>query len=111
MWIKDISSSQLMKPIDIITVTIEKDEDSLPIEVERVLVSKKAKVSVPSLRKQEVYKNDGTSVTKVLEFIFRYEDIDESAYIRYRGKKYNIRGIENIEEKDKFLCVMGECTA
>lgn len=110
MWLKDISSSQLKKPIEIITVTIGKDEDGLPIEMEQVLASKKAKVSVPSLRKQEVYKNDGISVTKTLEFIFRFEDIDESAYIRYRGDKYNIRGIENVEEKDKFLCVMGERT-
>ena len=47
MWIKDISSSQLKKPIEIITVTIGKDEDGLPIETEHVLASKKAKVSVP----------------------------------------------------------------
>ena len=109
MWIKDISSSQLKKPIEIITVTIGKDEDGLPIETERVLASKKAKVSVPSLRKQEVFKNEGTSVTKTLEFIFRYEEIDESACIKYKNKLYNIRGIENVEEKDKFLCVLGEC--
>lgn len=109
MWIKDISSSQLKKTIEIITAKTEKDEDGLPIEVESVLKSKKAKVSVPSLRKQEVFKNEGTSITKTLEFIFRYEEIDESAYIRYKNKLYNIRGIENVEEKDKFLCVLGEC--
>lgn len=109
MWIKDISSSQLKKTIEIITVKTEKDEDGLPIEVESVLKSKKAKVSVPSLRKQEVFKNEGTSIAKTLEFIFRYEEIDESAYIRYKNKLYNIRGIENVEEKDKFLCVLGEC--
>lgn len=110
MWLKDISSSQLKKSIEIITVTTEKDEDGLPVEIESVLASKKAKVSVPSLRKQEVYKNEGTSVTKSLEFIFRFEDIDESAYIKYRNKLYNIRGIENVEEKDRFLCVIGECS-
>ena len=110
MLLKGISSSQLKKTIEIIAVTIGKDEDGLPIESESLLARKKAKVSVPSLRKQEVYKNEGTSVTKTLEFIFRYEDIDESAYIKYRNKLYNIRGVENVEEKDRFLCVIGECS-
>lgn len=110
MWLKDISSSQLKKSIEIITVIFDKDVDGLPIEVESVIAAKKAKISVPSLRKQEVYKNEGTSVTKTLEFIFRYEEINESACIKYRNKIYNIRGIENVEEKDKFLCVIGECS-
>lgn len=110
MKLKDISSSQLRHIIDIIGHTSEVDSDGIPVDVEDVVATVRARVDVPSLRRQETLVAQGINVSKSLMFVFRYiEGFDSEVHkIRFKNKVYEIAGVENVEEKDLFFNVLGE---
>lgn len=110
MKLKDISSSQLRDVIEIIHYTDGVDGDNIPIKVENVLGMKRARVDVPSLRRQENLIALGISVNKTLMFVIRYfEKFDTDNFkIRYKNKIYEIRGIENVEERNLYFNILGE---
>ncbi len=110
MKLKDISSSQLRHVIDIIGHMSEVDSDGIPVDVEDVVATVRARVDVPSLRRQETLVAQGINVSKSLMFVFRYiEGFDsEVNKIRFKNKIYEIAGVENVEEKDLFFNVLGE---
>lgn len=108
MLLKDIKSSYLRTPIVIEKYKIVKNEDKIPIEVLEVSIKRKAKVSNLSLRKQEFIQMQGISSAKNLEFLIMYLELDYTDRIYYKNKYYDIKGIENVEEKNKYLLVLGE---
>ena len=110
MKLQDISSSNLRHVIDIITHVNGVDADGIPIHTEMVVATRRARVDVPSLRRQESLVAQGINVSKSLMFVFRYLDGFDSEIhkIRYKGRVYEIEGIENVEERDLFLNVLGE---
>ena len=110
MRLQDLSSSQLRHIIEIISYTDGKDADGIPIKVENVVATKRARVDVPSLRKQEVINALGVSASKSLMFVVRYFDgFDTDVHkIRYKNKIYEIQGVENVEERNLYLNILGE---
>ena len=110
MRLQDISSSQLQKVIEIITYNRGIDTDGVPIDVENVVATVRARVDVPSLRRQETLVGQGINVSKSLMFLFRnFNGFDSEIHkIRFKGNVYEIQGIENVEEKDLYLNVLGE---
>ena len=109
MRLSDLSSSQLKHVIEIIEHEEGLDGDRIPIHVEKVIATKRSRVDVPSLRRQEALAALGISVSKSLMFIFRYIDNFDSEVhkIKYKNKIYEIQGIENIEERNLYLNVLG----
>ena len=110
MRLQDLSSSQLRHIIEIITHDVRIDADGIPIDREVVVATKRARVDVPSLRRQETLISQGINVSKSLMFVFRYFDgFDSEVHkIKYKDEVYEIQGIENVEERDLFLNVLGE---
>lgn len=110
MKLKDITSSQLRHVIEIISHTIGVDSDELPIDEEGVIHTVRARVDVPSLKRQEALVAQGINVSKSLLFVFRYIDgFDSEVHkIKFKNKIYEVEGIENVEERDLFLNVLGE---
>lgn len=110
MLLKNICSSDLRNIIEIIENTVVLDADGIPTDVENVISTVRARVDVPSLSRQEAMVAQGINVSKSLMFIFRYlNDFDSEVHkIRYKNRLYEIKGIENVEERDLFLNVLGE---
>lgn len=110
MKLKDISSSNLRHVIDIIVHDSGVDDDGIPIDIERVVSTVRARVDVPSLRRQETLVAQGINVSKSLMFVFRYIDgFDSEVHkIRFKNRIYEVEGIENVEERDLYLNVLGE---
>ena len=110
MLLKNLSSSQLRHIIEIIAYEKGIDGDGVPIDIENVIATKRARVDVPSLARQEALVGQGINISKALMFVFRYIDgFDSEVHkIHYKGKIYEVKGIENVEERDLFLNVLGE---
>lgn len=110
MKLKDITSSQLRHVIEIISHSDGVDLDGIPIKTENVVAKVRARVDVPSLKRQEALIGQGVNVTNTLQFVFRYiKDFDMDVHkVRYKGRVYNIFGLENVEERDLFYNVSGE---
>ena len=110
MKLRDISSSNLREIIEIVTHIEELDADGIPVDVEKTILTVRARVDVPSLKRQETLKALGVSVEKSLMFIFRYlQDFDSEVHkIKYKNRLYEVKGIENVEERDLYLNVVGE---
>ena len=110
MRLQDLSSSQLRHIIEIISHRDEKNVDGIPIKVEEVISTKRARIDVPSLRKQEVITALGVSASKSLMFVVRYFDgLDTDVHkIRYKNRIYEIQGVENVEERNLYLNILGE---
>lgn len=110
MKLNNLSSSQLRHVIDIIEYGRGTDSDRIPIDTESVVKTVRARVDAPSLRRQEALVAQGINISKSLMFVFRYlENFDSEKHkIRFKGKIYEVEGIENIEERDLFLNVLGE---
>lgn len=109
MRLQDISSSQLRFIVDIISHEDVKDADGIPVKVERVVAQKRARVDVPSLRRQETMTALGISASKSLMFIIRYFDgLDSDIHkIRYNNKVYEIQGIEDVGERHLYHNILG----
>ncbi len=109
MLLENIESIQLKKTIQIIEYEDTLDTDRIPIKVETVVKNRKARVDVPSLRRQETLAALGVSVSKSLMFIFRYFDgLDSEIHkIKYKNNIYEIQGIENVEERNLYFNVLG----
>ncbi len=110
MKLKDISSSHLRHVVEIIEYSNAIDSDGIPIGRESVVKTVRARVDTPSLKRQETLVAQGINISKSLMFIFRYlKNFDSEKHkIRYKGRVYEVEGIENVEEKDLFLNVLGE---
>ena len=110
MKLKDISSSNLREVIEIIAHVEELDTDGIPVDVEKTVSAARARVDVPSLKRQETLTALGISVEKSLMFIFRYfHGFDSEVHkIKYKNRIYEVKGIENVEERDLYLNVVGE---
>lgn len=109
MRLKDISSSNLREVIEIIAHAEELDTDGIPVDVEKTILTTRARVDVPSLKRQETLTALGVSVDKTLMFIFRYfPDFDSEVHkIKYKNRIYEVKGIENVQERDLYLNVIG----
>ena len=109
MRLQDLSSSQLRHVVEVISYTDGKDIDGIPIKIENVVATKRARVDVPSLRRQETLTALGISVAKSLMFIIRYFDgLDTDVHkIKYKNKIYEIQGIEDIEERSLYMNILG----
>mgnify|MGYP003370494159 CR=1 FL=1 len=109
MRLSDISSSELKNIIEIITYEDSVDVDRIPIHIENIIATKRSRVDVPSLRRQETLAALGVSVSKSLMFIFRYFDgLDSEIHkIKYKNNIYEIQGIENVEERNLYFNVLG----
>ena len=107
MRLKDISSSNLREVIEIIAHVEELDTDGIPVDVEKTVSVARARVDVPSLKRQETLTALGISVEKSL---FRYfQGFDSEVHkIKYKNRIYEVKGIENVEERDLYLNVVGE---
>lgn len=110
MRLKDISSSNLREVIEIIAHVEELDTDGIPVDVEKTVSVARARVDVPSLKRQETLTALGISVEKSLMFIFRYfQGFDSEVHkIKYKNRIYEVKGIENVEERDLYLNIVGE---
>lgn len=113
MRLSDINHYQFRHLIDVIEYIDDVDSDSLPIKVERTVMSLHARVDVPTLKRQEALVAQGINVSKSLLFVFRYIDgFDSEVHkIKFKNKIYEVEGIENVEERDLFLNVLGEVKA
>lgn len=109
MRVTDIKSNSLKTPVIIQTYKPIKNNDNIPVQVIDNTFKRKAKVSSLSLRKQEFLQGEGISSINTLEFLVRYANIDTSAKVVYKSKTYDIKAVENVEEKDKFILILGEC--
>lgn len=110
MLLKNITSSDLKHIIEIVSNDVVLDADGVPTDVENVVSTVRARVDVPSLKRQETLVAQGINVSKSLMFVFRYLDnFDGEVHkIRYKNRLYEVEGIENVEEKNLFLNVLGE---
>ena len=110
MRLSDINHYQLRHLIDVIEYIDDVDPDSLPIKVERTVMSVHARVDVPTLRRQESLIAQGINVSKTLLFVFRNVSVFDSEVhkIRYKNRVYDVIGIEDVEERGLFLNILGE---
>lgn len=110
MRLSDINHYQFRHRIDVIEYVNDVDSDSLPLEVERTVMSLHARVDVPTLRRQEALIAQGINVSKTLLFVFRnVAGFDSEIHkIRYKNRIYDVIGIEDVEERGLFLNVFGE---
>lgn len=110
MKLKDISSSDLKKIVNIITYIDEVDADNIPIKNQQVEKQVRARVDVPSLRRQEVLAQQGFDTTTSLMFIIRYiPNLDtKSTKLSYGGNVYEIKGLEDVEEMHLYWNILCE---
>lgn len=73
------------------------------------LHKKRASAKAPSLKKQEVFKNQGIEITLMMEFKFRYiEGISYGQRILWNGNQWDIKGIENPDGKKVYHQILCE---
>lgn len=111
MKCSDIKSSDFKIPIDIMKYTLGKNTDLIPIKILDNTVRKKAKIyngSSLTLKRQEFLQAQGYNMKKCFEFVIRFMELDTTATVKYRGKEYEIKAIENVEEKNRYLLLLTE---
>lgn len=76
------------------------------------LHTKRSSAKAPSLRKQEVFKNQGVEITRLMEFTFRYcEGLDYGQRVLWKGDQWDIKGIENPDGVNMYHMVLCELVA
>lgn len=90
-------------------LTTQTDQQGFQIEKWKTYSKTRAKVDFDDRLMREVFADRGTETTVVRIFTFRYQqDISEKTdRILYNGKPYEIYGINNINEENRFLKVWG----
>lgn len=106
--LEDLNGGNLNKRISIIAYKLGKDEDNIPVEVIDTEISKFAYVDNSSQKTQEFLINSGIATKKCMEFCIRYCDVAYTSKIRYNKELYNIVGIENLQEKNRFINITAE---
>ena len=111
MKVSDVYTQKLKTPIKLQKYEIIKNDDNIPID--RVTEEKEKKAWViPSqsltLKRQEFLQGQGLDVKECFQFLMRFEDIDESYKVKYRENIFDIKSIEDIELKRKFILVVAQ---
>ena len=101
MRLSDINHYQFRHRIDVIEYVNDVDSDSLPLEVERTVMSLHARVDVPTLRRQEALIAQGINVSKTLLFVFRnVAGFDSEIHkIRYKNRIYYVSALKMLRKE------------
>lgn len=104
-----LDPGQFKHPITIKRPLQVKNDDDIPVKSFEILLNTRAKIL--NTRADEVIKAFGDSVKKTKKFYIRYYksvEIMENDYIYYKNEVYNIKSINNIEEGNRYLEILGE---
>lgn len=106
---KNINPGELKHRIGIQRNSISKDDDNIAKEVPEITNSVRAKII--NLKATDSTKGSGTIINISKKFIIRYSkclDILYSDKVIYNNKKYNIVFINNIDDANRYIEIVGE---
>ena len=104
-----VSIGQLKNKIQIKRLVQGVDEMGFPVENWETIKSPKCKIEFDDRLMREVFRDNGADSTTVRIFTFRYfSGLTEKDVIFYKNKKYEIYGIDNLNQEDRFLKVWGK---
>lgn len=104
-----MQSGEFKHPIVIEKLVQTTSEDDILVNTYEPILKTKAKIL--NVKADDVIQIMGEGVKKVSKFYIRFSktvDITESDYITYKGLKYNIKSVNNIQEANKYLEILGE---
>lgn len=97
---------KIQKPIDSF------DEDNRPVPEWHTFLEPRAKVVNISGEELDIAEGIGVKIVKTFYIRFRKNiEIEEGDRILYKGKKYNIKYINNMEEQNRYLEIKTEYIA
>lgn len=111
MKCKDIKSSDFKRKIKVQNIEIRKNKDKIPVKTLISEVERKAILFTGgslTLKRQEFLQSLGYNVKKHFEFVIRFTNISTNSIIVFKDKEYEIKAIENVEEKDRYLLLLTE---
>lgn len=112
MKCSDIKSSDFKTPIIVQLMDLRpSEEDGIPIKTVIKSINKKAKLYTGNsltLKRQELLQSQGFNVKKCFEFIVRFMDLDNTYTVLYKDKQYEVKDIEDVEEKGRYLVLLCE---
>lgn len=92
----------------IIIESLTTTQDSFGDTIESWSEYKKARAAIKQISSKEYFGAQKTSVSAVMEFKIRYiPGIIESMRINYKSKYYDIESIDNINEKNRNIVMLG----
>lgn len=104
----NIKIGELKKVIEIQEKRTITDSDGFQLQEWVTIAKVRSKTEFDDRLMREVFKDTGTTSTVVKIFIFRYiPNITERHRILFEGKSYEIYGINNLDDENRFLKVWG----
>lgn len=104
-----INAGEFKHPITILRVTNKKDDNHIPIKTTEEYFKCRAKIN--NYKSTENLINNGTIATEIKKFYFRYchsKQLSYSDIILHNGIKYEIIGINHIEERFKYYEIQAQ---
>lgn len=104
----NINLGELKTPIEIQRIKQTTDDMGFMVEEYQTICKTRAKVEFDDRLMREVFRNDGADSTTVKIFTFRYfPGLTVRDRILLDGVSYNIYGLYNINEANRFYKVWG----
>lgn len=104
----NVNPGELNKRIEILLISEEQDEDGFPVSEPVVIKRPWAKVSQYSAKEKLLAGTDMSDVK--MRFLIRYSKtkLHDDMIVRYAGKLYEIKMINNYDESNEYIEIIGE---
>lgn len=104
-----VSLGELKNKISIRRLVSDVDENGFQQEMWEEIKSTKAKTEFDDRLMREVFRDEGIDSTIVKIFTFRYfEGLTEKDIIMFKKEQYEIYGINNLNDENRFYKVWGK---